>query len=232
MMRAWWMFAASTALAMSWAHAARPDLTGTWQVIDPPSAVHTRDGQTPPLLAAARTVYEQNQHSRAAKDWTFDTTSRCLPPGIPRLMYMPMPFEIIQRDNYLFMLFEYQHLNRQILFTDQHDALTLGRRFLGDSIARWDGDTLQIDTTGLKIGTLLDAAGLPHSRDLHVVERYTLRPDGQQMQALIRIEDPKTYAAPWETTVRFKRLHNVQIKEDVCVDRTPNWLRDMQRANQ
>jgi hypothetical protein len=209
---------------------AAPDLNGFWQVIDPPQALRTLSGAVPPLLPPAAAVYQQHQQARTAGDTSFDTTTRCLPPGVPRILYQPEPFEIMQRPGYVFMIFEYQHLTRDIFISDQHGSLILGRRFLGDSIGRWDGDTLVIDTIGLKDGTLLDAAGLPHSRALHVLERYRL--EGGQLEDRIHIEDDKTYAEPWDTVVRFRRLTQVEFKEDVCVDRQPNWLRDMQKANE
>ena len=209
-----------------------PDLSGYWQAIKPPEAIKTLTGALPPLLPEARSTYDANQRARAAGDLSFDTTNRCLPPGVPRLMYQNEPFQLIQRAGFVFMLFEYQHLNRQIFLRKDHVSSALGRRFLGDSIAQWDGDTLVVDTTGLKDATLLDAAGLPHSRDLHVTERYRLTHSGSQLEALIRIEDAKTYEQPWETRLSFKRLKQVDFKEDVCVDRHPQWLQDAMRADQ
>jgi hypothetical protein len=221
---------AALAAAVPLALGATPDLSGYWQVIDAPATLRTTTGALPPLLPEARERYGANQRARAAGDLSFDTTVRCLPPGLPRVMLQAQPFEVIQRDTYLYMLFNYQHLDREIIFRPEHAPLLLGRRFLGDSIAHWDGDTLVVDTTGLKTGTVLDDAGLPHSKDLHLIERYRLAKDGRELLDTIRIDDPKTFAAPWDTILRFRRLRAAQFNEDVCVDRRPDWLKDLQKA--
>jgi len=229
--RTWLCVAAIAGVVAPRACAAMPSFEGNWQVIDPPAVLHTITGELPPLLPPARAIYDGNLKQRAGGDVTVDTTTRCLPPGVPRIMYQPAPFQIVQRADAIFMLFEYQHLNRMIFFGTRHLPRP-GHSFLGDSIARWDGDTLVVDTNGMKDGTALDSAGLPHTRDLDVVERYSLSPGGNEMADRITISDPATYARPWQTIVRFKRLGEVAWREDVCTDRQPNWFADMLKANQ
>jgi hypothetical protein len=87
------------------------------------------------------------------------------------------------------------------------------------TVARWEGPTLIVDTNGFNDSTFLDAGGMPHSDQLHVVERYELDRSGNQLTALITLEDPATFSAPWDTQVRFRRLRGVRIPEDVCVER-------------
>jgi hypothetical protein len=223
--------AACSWASMSPVFAAVPDLSGTWEAIAPPSALRTNTGAAPPLLPAAQAIYETHRKALAAGDRDFDTTTRCLPPGVPRILYEPRPFEIVQRETYLVMLFEYQHLNREVFFADKHPPLVNGRRFLGDSIARWDGQTLVIDTTGMKDTTLLDGAGLPHSKSLHVIERYQLLPSGAGLEAQISIEDPATFTQSWQTRLRFRRV-KAQFAEDVCTDQHPEWFSKLKQTEQ
>jgi hypothetical protein len=211
--------------------AAAPDFSGTWEPIAPPSALRTVAGTAPPLLPAAQQIYATHRKALAAGDRDFDTTTRCLPAGVPRILYEPHPFEIVQRESYLVMLFEFQHLNREVFFADKHPPLVNGRRFLGDSIAHWDEQTLVIDTTGMKDTTLLDSAGLPHSKSLHVTERYHLLPSGAGLEAQIHIEDPETFTQPWETRLRFRRV-TAQFAEDVCTDRHPEWFSKLKQSEQ
>src|SRR5690349_14478684 len=80
------------------AFAARPDLTGVWSISSHPSVLKTVDGKLPPLNPEAKAVYDQHLASAAKGDRSFDETTACLPPGLPRLMLVNEPFEILQRD--------------------------------------------------------------------------------------------------------------------------------------
>ena len=202
------------------ATAAPPDLTGVWRALDPPQALRTSDGKLPPLLPAAQQVYEQHIAARKVGDESFDDTWSCKPPGLPRALSMGL-FEILQGPGQIFFLFEW---NREVRTIDvgisHHEQNMYAPTYFGFSIGTWSGDTLTVDTEGFNDTTILDAAGLPHSEELHLVERYRLANAGRTLTALISIEDPKTYARPWETALTFrKQPGEVQIQEDVCLER-------------
>ncbi|HEY6927304.1 MAG TPA: hypothetical protein VI653_27760, partial [Steroidobacteraceae bacterium] len=92
--------------------AATPDLTGVWSIVKPEDELETEDGKVPPLLPEAKTIYEQHKAQAARGDHSFDTTTRCLPPGLPRLMLIRPPFEILQRSNTIFFVHELNRLPR------------------------------------------------------------------------------------------------------------------------
>jgi hypothetical protein len=212
-------------VALAWAClalqgvAAEPDLNGgTWRVQDPPAALRTRHGAWPPLRPEARKRYEAHRAQRQRGDLSFDGTERCLPPGLPRLLMQPQPFEFLQRPEQIVMLYQLQRLMR-IIDMPPAKLDPIGPTHLGTSIGHWEQGTLWVETAGFNDQTLLDDAGLPHGTQLKVVERYTPSRDGRTLALRLRIEDPEFYTAPWETQLEFRRDPAGEIAEDVCVER-------------
>ena len=101
-----------------------------------------------------------------------DPEIRCYLPGVPRATYMPFPFQIIQNPKQFFISYEYAGANRDILFKNPGPAET--DAWMGQSVGRWEGDTLVVDVTGLSDQSWFDRSGTHHSNQLHVVERYTM----------------------------------------------------------
>ena len=91
--------------------------------------------------------------------------------------------------------------------------------YLGESIAKWDGKDLVIDTQGFNDMTLLDDSGVPHGLELKLTERLSLVDGGARMKNRITVEDAETFTAPWTVTVTYERLKGYQIPEDVCAER-------------
>ncbi len=196
----------------------KPDLTGVWSIVDPPHALRTVDGSLPPLTPGARKIYQE--HLAAAKRGdraSFDGTTRCLPPGLPRLMLVNEPFEILERPRVIYFVSQLNRLPRRAYLgeklPDDPDPL-----WLGYSVAHWDGDTLVIDTAGFNDETVLDDAGLPHSEALHLTERYRLSRDGKHLHAEFTIDDPKSYTRPWTAKVEYVKRPGYEIPEEVCMD--------------
>lgn len=202
-------------LAASLPHA---EFDGVWQVTGATTALRTSDGKEPPLLPAAKAVYDQHRQSYRKGDKKFDQTLQCQPPGVPRLSFDAMPFEIMVQAKQVVLMHQWNRLVRFVDIDKAHSE-PLGPTFLGQSVGRWEGDTLVVDTNGFNDSTLLDAQGLPHSDQLQVIERYSLSNNGKRLDAVITINDPQTFSVPWNTKVSFKRLNNVRIAEDVCVER-------------
>jgi hypothetical protein len=102
----------------------KPDLSGFWQAMNTanfdiqdhsardgvPAGQGVVEGNELPYLPAALAQKQANYNARA----TADPETKCLAPGVPRLMYMPYPFQIVQDSRKVFMLFEYASHNRTI----------------------------------------------------------------------------------------------------------------------
>jgi hypothetical protein len=199
------------------AGAAQPDLTGVWLIVKPPAALQTVSGERPPLNPDGKALYEQHLTAAAHGDRTFDGTTRCLPPGLPRLMLVNEPFEILQRDKAVYFVHELNRLPRRAYFGEALPA-DADPVYLGFSVARWDGATLVIESSGFRDGTLLDESGLPHSESLHLTERYQLDKDGRTLHARFTIDDPKMFTRAWDAKADYVRRVDYEIPEQVCAD--------------
>lgn len=203
----------------------RPDLQGVWQALstavwniqDHPAAPGIPAGQGVvagnelPYLPDALTRRQENFRNRA----TEDTEAKCHMPGVPRLMYMPYPFQIVQSPQLIAILSEYAHSVRYIRMQGEHPKV--GEWFLGDSRGRWEGETLVIDTRNFTSETWFDRSGNFHSEALHVVERITRSgPDHLRYEATI--EDPKVFSRPWTMAMPlYRRVEpNVRVLEYEC----------------
>jgi hypothetical protein len=86
--------------------------------------------------------------------------------------------------------------------------------WLGDSIGHWEGDTLVIDTVGQNDKTWIDQAGIPHSNQMHVIERIR-RTDMGHMEIEHIVEDPQTFSKPWKFTTHPTLLKG-ELIEYIC----------------
>jgi hypothetical protein len=186
-----------------------PDLSGVWSGYGAPFTVK----EVPLLQPWAEAKL------KAAKQGTveFDPTLRCFPPGVPRILTYGLPMEIIQTPGRVLEFFEYDHFVRQIYTDGREHSKDLAGTWMGDSIGRWEGDTLVVDTTGFNDKTLVDKIGHPHSDALHVVERIR-RVDHNTLVIDITIDDPKAYTKPWGGRLSFQLKPGWNILELVCED--------------
>ena len=144
-----------------------------------------------------------------------DPILNCLPPGVPRIMLIPFPMQVIQIPGEVVMLFEYDHYIRHIYLDRREHPKELDLTWMGDSIGWWEGNTLVVDTAGLNDKTWLDQVGHPHSDALHVVERIR-RIDHDTLQDDLTIDDPKAYKKSWTGQQVFKLRPSWRLLEYVC----------------
>jgi len=165
-------------------------------------------GTTPPFTPWGEARF------KAANTLVNDPNLGCLPHGVPRVMMAPLPIEIFQtRDR---VLIEQESLNemRQIHMNRGH-RVDPDPSYNGDSIGHWEGKVLVVDTTGFNDITWLDHGGLPHSDQLHVIERIQ-RIDHDTLRDDFTIEDPKTYTKIWTTSQGYKLHPDWELEENVC----------------
>ena len=146
-----------------------------------------------------------------------DPEIKCYIPGVPRAMYMPFPFQIIQSQKHIMMIHEYAGAVRTIYMDSKTEAPA--DSWMGWSNGHWEGETLVIDTKGFNDLSWFDRSGNFHSDALHVVERITARsPETLNYEATI--EDPQVFTRPWKMSFPLYRHvePNAQILEFRCVE--------------
>src|SRR5947208_4130046 len=178
-----------------------------------PPGLGVVEGDEIPYQPSALAKKKENQ-----EHWlTADPEIKCYLPGVPRATYMPYPFQILQNSKTVFFAYEYAGAVRNIYMNDPGPAPI--DSWMGQSVARWDGDTLVVDVTGFNDQTSFDRAGNFHSEALHVVERYT-RTGPNVIAYEATIEDPKVFTRPWKMSMPLYRRQekNAQIMDFKCVE--------------
>jgi hypothetical protein len=165
---------------------------GKGVIVDP------ADGKIPYQPWAA-TQQKENYKNKL----TADPVSKCFLPGVPRITYMPYPFQIFQTPDFVAITYEYVHASRTIHMSKQEHLPDIDF-WMGDSRGKWVGNTLVVDVADNEASTWLDASGNFHGEGLHVVERYTkTSPDTMTYEATI--EDPKVFTRAWTIRIPLYR---------------------------
>ena len=146
--------------------------------------------------------------------------ANCLPPGMPGVMTQPYPIQILVTPGEVTIIQE-AYMQVRHVHTDGRDhPADPDLTFNGDSIGHWEGDTLVVDTVGLAPQAVLQA-GVTHSKNEHIVERYRLS-DPNMLEVKTTIEDPGVLAKPWETTGRYLRHPEYSLAEYICEQNNRN----------
>jgi len=146
-----------------------------------------------------------------------DPEVRCYQPGIPRAMYMPYPFQIVQGTNKIQMVFQYANASRAIHMeaVDPPPA----DNWMGHSVGKWEGNTLVVDVSHFNDRTWFSRSGDFHSDELHLIERFTpITPDALRYE--VTVEDKNVFTRPWKMSmVLYRQLDdNATLMEYRCVE--------------
>ena len=154
---------------------------------------------------------------RMAENRLNDPNSRCLPNGIVRMHTAPLYRKVVQTPDLLIILNERNVWYRQI-FTDgrplSSDPLPTWN---GYSVGRWDGDTLVVQSNGFRDGLWLDSNGSPLTDAATITERFR-RPNYGTLEIALRVDDPKAYTRPWETTLKQVIVLDSELLDYVCYE--------------
>jgi hypothetical protein len=178
-----------------------------------PPGLGVVEGDTIPYLPEALGKKKENQEHYLERD----PEIKCYLPGVPRANYMGQPFQILQSTKAIFLAYQYAGATRDILLKDPGPAPV--DSWMGQSVGKWEGDTLVVDVTGFNDQSWFDRAGNFHSDALHVVERWT-RTAPNVLTYEATIEDPNTFSRPWKIRMPlYRRLDkNVQLLDFKCVE--------------
>jgi hypothetical protein len=194
-----------------------PNLQGVYQSI--PAQTMLPGGLKNAGSPAAIELLPAAARQAQSIDLKSDPWKMCQPVGPFRMMAADRAkIELVQVSGMVVMLFEdLSHgMLRSIYLRRGHPA-KLQPTWLGDSVGRWEGDTLVVDTTGFNDQTWLNEKGAQHGPELHLVERIRLMPGSEYLEYKVTAEDPKTLSKPYSYTRYFKKL-DTEIEDDPCED--------------
>jgi hypothetical protein len=181
---------------------------GKGVVVDPP------DGKIPYQPWALEKKKDLMQHHLFE-----DPQAHCYLSGVPRQMYTPFGFQILQPQGNVVLLYEAFHSYRIIPLNGRPHIPDAIRLFEGDSRGHWEGDTLVVDVTNENPGTWFDMAANFHSDALHVVERFTMK-DSKTIAYEATLDDSKVFTRPWKIAFNLVRSHasDYEQMEYACVE--------------
>jgi hypothetical protein len=210
----------------------RPDLNGTWEngggidfvqpVKRPDGSICVRDCGGPPVprLPPDRAKYKP-EFAAKVKDLDdrqvqMDPALRCRPPGVPRI---GPPDKIVQTSKEV--IFLYEDISgaafRVVAMGAKHSLKDIETSYFGDSIGRWEGDTLVVETFGFNDDTWISDDGGFHTANLRVTER--LKRNGNKIEFNVVAEDPEVLAEPWRLRSRVLELSTQPLPPSIpCVE--------------
>jgi len=172
-------------------------------------------GGTPPTLKPGAEKFKIVRGGPGDVRGTTTLGTDCVPLGVPQSFNTPYPFQIVQTPKMLVMIFEYPNTFRMIPLDGRPHSADPDPTWMGESVGRWDGDTLVVDSIGFNDKT--EVTGYMHTEALHVVERYHRNENGG-LQYDVTIEDPNVFASPWVMPSRVLpfRPELEHVDEFVC----------------
>lgn len=164
-----------------------------------------------PILPSALRVFREHAAS-GGKDFSL---TRCLPAGLPVAESAPEPHKIIQTPGLIVVLYEADMSFRQIYTDGRTLPVDPQPTWLGYSVGKWEGDSLVVDVNGFNDKSWLDAAGHPHSEEMHLTEHFR-RIDFGHMEIQITIDDPMNYSRPFTIKSNQRLRADTDVLEFVC----------------
>ncbi len=218
-----------TTLAQDNKTSAHVDLTGVWLGVGRTTEGPYKNSRypfPPPFTKIGRELSEY------WSDPLNNLGARCLPGGGPAGMMNGsdfFPIEIIQRPEQVTIILELMQQVRRVYMDGRGhpDPDDLEKSWMGHSIGNWEGDTLVVDTIGVKAGPLNGSGAavvkfetdkdprMPYTETLHVTERIRMLEDGKVLEAKLTIDDPTVYTKPFQL-IRYWRRTDFDMIEYVC----------------
>jgi hypothetical protein len=216
----------------------KPDLSGVWVVgglalllgDDAARAIRDADiaagrpAPPPRLPLPYKPEAEAKRQEYLARRGVDDPMARCLLSGVPRITARPLPLEIVQLPGRVIILYEVHHAFRIIPTDGRPHPDDIEPSYLGDSVGRWEGDTLVVDVIGFNTNTWLLGVGSIHSEKLHVTERFR-RDTHDTIMYEATVEDPEVLTKPWQQHETFRLRPGERIREYECIENNEDIVR-------
>ena len=213
----------------------KPDFSGVWIADNPlPCPPFLRDGdeciEKIPLSVEAANIGASLPGGLPYQPWAAalvkqrtadfskdDPHARCLPSNIPRAYTLPHYQKVIQVPGLIAMLQEFNASYRQIFTDGRPLPVDPQPSWNGYSSAKWDGDTLVVDTIGLRDDLWLDMSGNPLTSAARLTERIR-RPSFGTLQVEFTVNDPKAYTKPWTVMLKQSFAVDTELVDEICLE--------------
>lgn len=189
-----------------------PNISGVWWAKSYRTELKPIEGEIP-FTPAGRAAYDSN--IAGLRDGSLEDMARvrCTPDGVPRIWSSPYPLEIFQEPDLTTFVYEVNHVFRIALMDVEpppDSEFIAYPYYSGSSFGHWDGDTLVVQARGFNRFTFLDATGLPHSLQLHTIERIRTL-NYNELEVVVTIEDREMYSAPWSVRFLYEKRNDVRL---------------------
>jgi len=189
------------------------------------SAFRVADLSNPILQPWAREELRKANERALSGKAAYTPKERCWPIGVPGFVLYPVfPTYFIQTPKEVVMIWAEDHQVRRIYLNQSHSA-SVPPSWFGESVGRYEGDTLVVDTIGVNTRTFVDSYRTPHTGKLHVVERFRMIDGGRTMEVRLHVEDEGAFTTPWDAIQRYRRVEAGGDAKDPRVPR--NGLEEM-----
>jgi hypothetical protein len=196
------------------------DLTGTWlHDLGPDNPFRFSPPPGFKLTPAAQAQYDAYRKAAAQGKVYRDDIGACWPAGMPIIMTRVWPIAMVQTPTVIYMISGFMNSVRMIYVDGRKhtDPDLVIRSFNGESIGRWEGDALVVDTRYFVDDHHWIDNGIPASDALHLIERMRLINNGATLEIEFTASDPKSWEGEWKWTKRWKRVDDVDITEAECL---------------
>jgi hypothetical protein len=194
------------------------NISGTWfgtGFYEPGNRVfRPLEGGDPPFTDKGKAIFATRREIDKEGHPLHTPAYACAPSGFLGA-HNGAPFDIIQTPGQITFVYEGNH-DEAIVRMDQDHPKKLVPTFNGDAVGHWDGDTLVIDTVGLRGDRWLDYQGTPAGDKLHVIERVKKINDGKTLDYVMTIDDPEMYTKPWSFHRIFLWKPQERVGEEIC----------------
>jgi hypothetical protein len=150
-------------------------------------------------------------------DDIIDQHARCMPPNFPRAWALPQYKRIVQTPGFMVVLDEFNASYRQIFTDDRPLPVDPVPTWNGYSSARWDGDTLVVQSIGFRDDLWLDMSGSPLTEAARVTERLR-RVNYGRLQVQVTVADPKAYSRPWTVPMDQSIVLDTELLDHICLE--------------
>ena len=154
--------------------------------------------------------------------------ANCMPGGVPEFLLYAGGFEnlyLIQSPKEVVMIHQADTQVRHVYMDVPHSAHPTPSWY-GESVGHYEGDELVVDTVGFNDRTFLDDHyNLPHTTQLHVIEKFKLADEGNTLQVNFTVEDPGAFNTPWSAIVRYRHARAPEtLTEEPCAENNSEHL--------